>query len=31
VKRVLLSGISGTGKSAVIAERAARGYKTVSP
>jgi shikimate kinase len=29
VKRVLLTGMSGTGKSTVIAELAARGYKTV--
>jgi len=29
VKRVLLTGMSGTGKSSVIAALAARGYKTV--
>src|SRR3712207_4109306 len=29
VKRVLLTGMSGTGKSTVIAELAARGYKAV--
>jgi shikimate kinase len=29
VKRVLLTGMSGTGKSALIAELAARGYKAV--
>jgi dephospho-CoA kinase len=29
VKRVLLSGMSGTGKSTVISELAARGYKAV--
>lgn len=29
VKRVLLTGMSGTGKSSVIAELAARGYKAV--
>jgi dephospho-CoA kinase len=29
VKRILLTGLSGVGKSAVIAELAARGYKAV--
>jgi dephospho-CoA kinase len=29
VKRVLLTGMSGTGKSAVIGELAARGYKAI--
>jgi shikimate kinase len=29
VKRVLLTGMSGTGKSTVIAELAARGYKAI--
>jgi shikimate kinase len=29
VKRVLLTGMSGTGKSTVVAELAARGYKAV--
>ena len=29
MKRILLTGMSGTGKSAVIAELAARGYKAV--
>src|SRR5438034_436943 len=29
VKRVFLTGMSGTGKSAVISELAARGYKSV--
>lgn len=29
VKRILLTGMSGTGKSTVIAELAARGYKSV--
>jgi dephospho-CoA kinase len=29
VKRVLITGMSGTGKSSVIAELAARGYKAV--
>jgi shikimate kinase len=29
VKRVLLTGMSGTGKSSVIAELAARGYKAI--
>jgi shikimate kinase len=29
VKRVLVTGLSGTGKSSVLAELAARGYKTV--
>jgi predicted ATPase len=29
VQRVLVTGMSGTGKSTVIAERAARGYKAI--
>jgi predicted ATPase len=29
VKRVLLTGMSGTGKSTVVRELAARGYKAV--
>ena len=29
MKRVLITGMSGTGKSTVIAELAARGYKAV--
>jgi shikimate kinase len=29
VKRVLITGMSGTGKSSVLAELAARGYRTV--
>ena len=29
VKRILLTGMSGTGKSKVIGELAARGYKAV--
>ncbi|PZS05877.1 MAG: shikimate kinase, partial [Chloroflexi bacterium] len=29
MKRVLLTGMSGTGKSSVIAELAARGYKAI--
>ncbi|WP_220198842.1 hypothetical protein [Ktedonospora formicarum] len=29
MKRILLTGMSGTGKSAIICELAARGYKAV--
>ena len=29
MKRILLTGMSGTGKSAIISELAARGYKAI--